>query len=395
MDVFVHIPKTAGTTLRAIISREYGADRVLYYREPPEAVKPGLLRMLISLSGPRLVTGHYAYGLHTLLKTRCRYFSMVRDPIRRAISNYYFAFNSASHGFRDEILSGRLGLDEFLADDRYSPPWAQADMLLTGRRPSPDSYAESALENIRTGFLFVGTSERFLESGLLLAKAMQWRRPPLFAMRNATRLAGKLRDRRDRAEADACARYQDRFAADYRVYDEIDRIISQKIAADGRHFARAIAAFREIQEHIAAHTQNSVFDNYELDGEDVLPGAALRYVGSEPYREIEEYLRSEDPFALPGRNYIGHVDAVEGAVVSGWATDLSRFEPIYVTLRRGGAAIATARCDLYREDLAQAGLGTGNLAFRCELDAPLREARDLAVCFEDTKIELWPSGPSE
>lgn len=393
MDVFVHIPKTAGSTLRAIISRQYGSERVFYYqRAPGEPDQPGLLRFLIALGGTRLVTGHYPYGIHELLKTRCRYFSMVRDPIKRAISYYYYAYTYPLHQFRDQILSGTLSLEEYLTDDRYSPGYTQAAMLMAGRRRSPETFAEAAIENASTGFLAVGTAERFAESVLQIARALHWK-PPLFVTKNVTRLDDATRSRREEREAEAGARFKEHFKVDYVVYEAIDRLLSARSAEDGSAFTGAYEAFREIEEDIAAHTRDLVFEDYAFDGDDPLPEVAVRYVGSEPYRRIEEYLGSGDPRPPAGRNYIGHVDLVEDRLVAGWAADLSRFEPIHVTIRYGGSVVGTARCDQYREDLARAGLGTGHLAFRCRLAEPIRDRSDVSVCFEDSKIELAGMSP--
>lgn len=388
MDVFVHIPKTAGSTLRAIISREYGFRRVLYHQlQPGEKENPALLKLLTSLGGTRLITGHHPYGIHAALKRRCRYFSMVRDPIRRAISDYYHAFGYPRHRWRDQILSGKLPIEQYLTDDRYTPGHWQAAMLTAGRWRSPNSLAELAIENVRTGFHAVGTSERFIESVLFIARALGWR-PPLFALKNVTRLDQPLRTEREALEAEACARFKEHFEVDYRVYHAIDDLISEKIAAGGALFERALTAFREIEADIAAHTRDRVFDPYEFAGDDVLPEPAARYLGSDPYRKIEEYLKNGDPLPQLGRNYMGRVDIADGQVVAGWAADLSRFEPIDVTIWHAGTIAGVARCDLLREDLARAGLGTSYLGFRCRLKEPIRDREGLVVCFEDTNIEL-------
>ena len=83
--IFLHIPKTAGTTLNRIIEWQYNplsiftidpygiratAERL---QELPEERRRRL----------RMVRGHCYYGLHKLLPQGATYITMLRDPVKR------------------------------------------------------------------------------------------------------------------------------------------------------------------------------------------------------------------------------------------------------------------------------------------------------------------------
>jgi Sulfotransferase family len=390
MDVFIHIPKTSGSTIRSILSRQYGVEKISYFEPAASTWKQKKISPVEFLkteiaNGAQLITGHYPFGIHALLKAPCRYFSMLRDPIERSLSEYYYAFSYEHHRFRDEITSGTLPVDEFLTTPRCSPPNAQAAML-AGPWRSFDGELGAAIENIRTSFVVVGTAERFDESILVIAKAFGWT-PPLFVNTNVTKLDDETYVRRAAAR-EARDKYRRYFATDYELYNFADIFLSRYIEREGTLFNTALDAFREIQADIAAHSSDDVFRLYELRSNDPLPAYASRFVGSEPYRQIERYLQSETSTRGIGRNYVGRVDVAEGRTVVGWAVDLSRSDPIEVTAWHSGQRLLSTRCDIVREDLLVAGFPFGRIGFRMELPLPILDKGSFCVCFDETPICL-------
>ncbi|HYN06464.1 MAG TPA: glycosyltransferase [Vicinamibacterales bacterium] len=74
--------------------------------------------------------------------------------------------------------------------------------------------------------------------------------------------------------------------------------------------------------------------------------------------------------------YEGFQDAVNGAVVSGWAWDARRPDaPVSIEILDGDVVIATVRADTYRSDLLAAGKGRGYHAFACRLPESLRDGQ--------------------
>jgi hypothetical protein len=391
MDVFLHIPKASGTTIRTIISREYGSASTAYYepetetfehRESPETY----LAKRLAEGNVRLITGHLRYGIHEFLRQPCRYFSMVRDPIERALSEYFYAFTYPLHRYRDPIVSGAMTFADFLSAGGVPPAGAMSHFL-GGLFPGLHGLGEAALFHLQRSIVTVGTSERFDESVLLIARDFGWS-PPLYLSRNVTRLDDALSERRLRATAEARESLRAQFASDYEVYDAADKLLSQRIFYLGGGFHRALDHHRELQDALASCENPKLYEEYNLEQDDKLPPAAERLLNSAPYRALAEYLRSDPAVPEDRRSFVGYFDGRSPTTLGGWAMDLSRATPITVTLRRYGEVVASTLCNIPRPDVASQGFPAIPCGFRFNLTPPSQDIAGFTVCFEDTAVQL-------
>src|SRR5205823_8424847 len=90
--IFLHIPKTAGTTLNRIIEWQYSPLSIFTIdphgiRATPERFKTLSERRRRQL---RVVRGHMVYGIHEFLPQCASYMSMLRHPVARLLSAYSF-----------------------------------------------------------------------------------------------------------------------------------------------------------------------------------------------------------------------------------------------------------------------------------------------------------------
>ncbi len=391
MDVFLHIPKSAGTTIRTIISREYGSRSVVYYepetehfeyRDAPQAY----LRGRLDEGGIRLITGHLRYGIHEFLHAPCRYFTLLRDPVERALSEYFYAYAYPQHRYQAKILSGEMSFADFLDADTIFVG-STITHFLSGESPGLHTSAEVSLTNLRRSITAVGTSERFDESMLLIAKDFGWA-PPLYLPRNVTRLDDRQAEHRMRVREEVGTLLRAKFALDYQVYDAANELMSHRILRLGGGFRDAAENFSELQSVIAASENPRAFDEYNLEQDDELPPEVQRLYDSRPYRALVEYLRSAPADAAGKSNYVGYFDGRARNYLSGWAMDLSRTTPIKVTLRRGERVMATVMCDIPRPDVAASGFPPTPCGFSFPLDPPVDDLSDFTVCFEDTLVRL-------
>jgi hypothetical protein len=195
---FLHIPKTAGTTLNSILSREYGPDECYEIMMrgmawiPP---RPTIIRRpLISFSKVlrlrtavrsrrklRLVRGHFDLSIAKHLPADTHFFTLLRDPAERAISHYYHYRRRAID--RLHPLAMRSTLKEWVSGcgivemDNGQTRRLAGEMNLPCGRVTP-AMLEHAISRL-TRFAVVGLTERFDESLVLLQRAFGWRvRPP-------------------------------------------------------------------------------------------------------------------------------------------------------------------------------------------------------------------------
>lgn len=84
--IFLHIPKTAGSSLRQIVEQEYPGDDCLsiYTHRTPEF----LASIQEDVPKAKAIYGHFSYGIHEFLGIHGRYVTFVRNPINRVLSYY-------------------------------------------------------------------------------------------------------------------------------------------------------------------------------------------------------------------------------------------------------------------------------------------------------------------
>ncbi|WP_439598345.1 sulfotransferase family 2 domain-containing protein [Falsiroseomonas sp.] len=383
--VFLHVPKTAGSTLRTVLSRQYGARHVLYFDlgagDPrPMAEVLGELRARVGPRDIRLFTGHQYLGLHEALREPCLYFTLLRDPVERALSEYFYAFSYPHHAQREEILSGALGPMDFLTS-RHRRGDDQARQI-AGRSQRP--LLEAALANLHHAVAAVGIAEDFDRSLLLIARRLGWA-PPVHVARNVTRLAPEQAALRAAARRQAES-HRGLFAIDQALHDAARARLAADCAAEGPDFEPALAAFRRCQAALAEGAGDAVFERYEFRADDALPPWAEAVRAGPDFAQVAEFL-ARPPLPLrPPVNLLGQVERVAGGLVQGWATDLLATRPVTLRLMAGETPLGATRAQLFHPGAEAAGLARGCCGFRLRL--PEHPPGPLRLVAEGTNIAL-------
>src|SRR5262245_16845682 len=90
--IFLHIPKPAGTTVHHVLERQFAADEVYslagdswasYRRDFQRLTLPERKKI-------RVIKGHMEFGLHELLPQPATYVTVLRHPVDRIMSYYYY-----------------------------------------------------------------------------------------------------------------------------------------------------------------------------------------------------------------------------------------------------------------------------------------------------------------
>jgi Sulfotransferase family len=186
---FVHIEKTAGRTVRAVLLRSFGAGhceiRTPYARREPEledrrvhVTAADLRKVRRIYRGLRGIAGHNVKP-YSDLDAECpgiRYFTFLRDPVKRYLS--HFKNRSRAYGREDF---------ERWAGAPWTRDW-QTKMI------AGEASAQKAIDLLAARVGFVGLTETFDESLLQLG---QWLGEPSFRpeYRPVNRLEEKSRSR--------------------------------------------------------------------------------------------------------------------------------------------------------------------------------------------------------
>jgi hypothetical protein len=186
--VFVHIPKTAGMTLKKIVTRQcrYGEYMFLYETRIAQSVEKFRELPQDARRGYRFVLGHVGYGLHEFLPQPATYATILREPVERIVSYYYYILRTPEHFLYEPAK--RLGLKEFArCDASHKLTNGQTKYLaeLDGQEADGQTL-QTVKQRLEREFSVVGLIERFDESLMLLRRVAGWG-IPYYAKENVTR----------------------------------------------------------------------------------------------------------------------------------------------------------------------------------------------------------------
>jgi Sulfotransferase family len=191
--VFTHIRKTAGTSLRRSIAANYSHARYrhLFMRVPKTAEEGPLHDWYRELYHERLVqkerarlvciASHSANYLLPALDRPYRVITMLRDPVDRVLSRYYFFGREPEWSLKDIYTKpgkARQALAFFNGQSRalLEPHFDLSELPPTLEQP-PDAnlWRARLFSTLSANGYLVGIQERFEESVQRFAAALGWR----------------------------------------------------------------------------------------------------------------------------------------------------------------------------------------------------------------------------
>ena len=117
--VFLHIPKTGGGTLYTILNKRYEKGKIFdidssnVYKSIEEFKNFSQKRRLEI----KLLRGHMPFGLHEYLPNSSEYITLMRGPVDRIISYYYYLIRTPAHYLYDEVISQNMTLEKFVCSE--------------------------------------------------------------------------------------------------------------------------------------------------------------------------------------------------------------------------------------------------------------------------------------
>jgi hypothetical protein len=242
--IFVHIPKTAGTTLHTIIDRQY-PRRASHFMDRHEVG----VREFRALSDARraeirMLRGHIPYGLHEYCPLPVRYFTLLRDPIDRVASYFYFVQREPAHYRYDFANEPGMTLARYaeshtsLQTDNFQTRLVSGVWTDLGYGELDRAILEQAKANLSERFAVVGLTERFDESLILLKRAFQWR-GVYYARHNVT----QERPPKAAISAETLAVVREHNQLDIELYEHAKALFGRQIEAQGPDLAEELDRF--------------------------------------------------------------------------------------------------------------------------------------------------------
>lgn len=198
--IHLHIPKTGGTSLNSMLQHGFRNDEVTdcvmpgeephnalgivpydYCRRRLAAYRPDELRRI------RYATGHLPMGLHRAFDRPAKYFTVIRHPVDRVISDFFFRIQENVPYLKDgrlmtfeEYVDSRN--DVFLCDYQVRVISGNAELEavrlgksgLTPGAPVQSRHLDEAKRNIEEHFLTVAPLEKMIELALLVRRVYGW-----------------------------------------------------------------------------------------------------------------------------------------------------------------------------------------------------------------------------
>lgn len=176
--IFIHIPKTAGGTLRYITARQYPAMQTAEVNKQ-RRLPTISLEELENLSPTQrkkiqLVQGHLPFGAHRFFDEPVGYITLLREPVARILSFYYYVKNIPSHRLGQEIIKHNLSLRDFVLRIPDRNLHNGQTYMLAGKNIAPERALDTAISNLQNHFIAIGLTERFDESILLFKEKLKW-----------------------------------------------------------------------------------------------------------------------------------------------------------------------------------------------------------------------------
>lgn len=193
--IFLHVPKSAGSTLHAVLDRMYRSDAVFDIPGPMSEREQEFAQLSPEAHARiQLVKGHVLFGIHRFVPHRFTYITILRHPVERVISHYYFVKRRPRHRLYEKITSSNMSLEEYVLggtalelDNGQVRALYGSDHLNVAYGDCTSDMLDAASQNLRSYFSVVGLAERFDETLLLMANQLKWNRQPLYVRRNVTK----------------------------------------------------------------------------------------------------------------------------------------------------------------------------------------------------------------
>lgn len=187
--IFFHIAKTAGTTLHSILTRNFQDNEIISLNY---GLNPECLTEFKNLSEDKKFKTRYLhahmtpFGIHKYLpSSNYDYVVLLRDPIDRVISEYFYICREKDHPLHQTFIDKNITLLDYVTSDISLAAVQNGQTRIlsgikgvdwaTGCGPVSHDTLDKAKENLQDHFTLVGLTEQFDEFLILLKRKLGWK----------------------------------------------------------------------------------------------------------------------------------------------------------------------------------------------------------------------------
>ncbi|KAM9983855.1 hypothetical protein ACTFIY_000566 [Dictyostelium cf. discoideum] len=246
--IFIHVPKAAGSSLGGIFKRNEKRDKFVHHWKHPSYSD------LESTMQKDSIFGHIRYGLHFYFNdndptrvpenpyglNKYSYMTMLREPVDRVISNYYYHRQNRKDPFHE--LAMNHNLTEWIKVAAAGNN-EQARMIcgMGWEDFGNQTIYDMALHHLKYTFKFVGITEQFTESLVLFSHYSGFQN-----IRYSKINTGRQRVSVDKIPDDLRKEIEERNWIDVALYKMALDIYNKQIDQIGREFfEQEVAAYKD------------------------------------------------------------------------------------------------------------------------------------------------------
>ena len=123
--IYFHIGKTGGLTLKNILKKKYKKkflsltiNKIHHDKKINEFMGNFLKYNNSQMTNIKCISGHIPFGIHNFLYNKSKYLTVLRNPVQRIISDYYFTLKVSELPFNKFFLKGKkISLEDFIKID--------------------------------------------------------------------------------------------------------------------------------------------------------------------------------------------------------------------------------------------------------------------------------------
>lgn len=238
--VFMHIGKNGGSTLWQMFKTIFGAENVYLVSSRPLSYSDNGAKLRAALDhlpheGLRIMGGHVLFMPQ--YAQAYPHITMLRDPIERHLSLYYFALRIPHHTHHTLFNDANMSIEKALP---LLPDNGHIRYLVTGfERPVTRADLEQAKVYLEHQFAAFGILERYNESLMLFKRTFDWPTPYYFIKHVAQNKPKQIADEVRQVAAE-------HNALDVELYTWAKALFEQRIAAQPPAFQREMQRFERM-----------------------------------------------------------------------------------------------------------------------------------------------------